>query len=460
MSFWTWLIGADGTDVTDNGDGGAPLTVGPSFTPGDPDGFEFDAGDIEGRALPGIVPSAWSGYPSTWSLPAWAQAGVQSLCDTAWDCLDLNSRLLSTMPVYKTRDGVVAQPEGWMSNPDPEVYASWAEFAKQLFWDYQMGEAFVYASAYFTSGFPMFMRILPPPMVKVEIEGGRRRYWVGQVEITDDVLHIRYKSSISCPRGIGPLEAAGARMTASCVMARYISELVTAPPPFMTLETDQLLNEGEAQVISDQWRSARAANAGLPAVLDAGLELKTHQMNARDMTLLELAQFTDARIAVKLGVPPPLVGLPTGDSMTYSTVSGWTDHHDRLTLRPFATAVMSALSNWALGPGRAVELDRDEYSRPSLPERVTAYQGLAAIDAITSAEVRDIERQLYATGSPGSGLSPITSGDGGATQTRSLSVAEVVQKVYLGVVNGVITREEARKIINDAGGDLTTGGGA
>jgi len=34
-------------------------------------------------------------------------------------------------------------------------------------------------------------------------------------------------------------------------------------------------------------------------------------------------------------------------------------------------------------------------------------------------------------------------------------VAEVVQKVYLGVTAKVLTKDEAREIINDAGGNLT-----
>ena len=34
-------------------------------------------------------------------------------------------------------------PADWMTNPDPDLYTSWDEFAKQLLWDYQLGEAFV-----------------------------------------------------------------------------------------------------------------------------------------------------------------------------------------------------------------------------------------------------------------------------------------------------------------------------
>ena len=69
------------------------------------------------------------------------------------------------------------------------------------------------------------------------------------------------------------------------------------------------------------------------------------------MALLELAQFTDARIAVLLGVPPFLVGLPTGgDSLTYSTTVQLLDYHWRAGLRPKATAVMAGLSPSGCSP--------------------------------------------------------------------------------------------------------------
>jgi phage portal protein BeeE len=70
-------------------------------------------------------------------------------------------------------------------------------------------------------------------------------------------------------------------------------------------------------------------------VLDNGVKLTDHKtMSPADMAMIEIAQFTEGRIADLLGVPRALVGLPTGDSFTYSNVSSWFDHHDRTTLRP------------------------------------------------------------------------------------------------------------------------------
>src|SRR5690606_2862910 len=105
----------------------------------------------------------------------------------------------------------------------------------------------------------------------------------------------------------------------------------------------------------------RMRNLGEPSVFGKGAELKQGQaMSARDMALLELAQWNESRIAVKLGVPPFLMGLPSGgDSMTYSNVSQLFDFHDRASLRTKAGAVMPALSQWLLPHGQSLELNRD-----------------------------------------------------------------------------------------------------
>lgn len=404
MGFWSWLTG-DGsrspTGITPNSNPpGVPPTVGPDdYVPGDPDGFEILGEPLEVRAFPQIVPAPWNGWPETWDMPYWWNQQSGRLADVAFACLDLNSSVLAAMPVYKLRNGQVVEPETWMVNPDPRIYRSWYEFAKQLWWEYQMGEVFVLATDYFSSGWPMFFRVIPSCLVKSEMINGQRRHRIGSVDITADVLQIPYNSSTDQARGWGPLDAAGARVTAANVMARYTSNIVAnGGISLQTLETDQMLDAADAQEISDAWATARNANFDRPPVLDGGIKLVDHQLSPKDMALIEVAQFTDSRIAILLGVPPFLMGLPSGgDSMTYSNVSSLFDFHDRASLRPKATAVMSALSGWALPRGATVELNRDEYSRPALLERTSAYEKLVAIGALTADEVRAMERLMGAS---------------------------------------------------------------
>ena len=111
--------------------------------------------------------------------------------------------------------------------------------------------------------------------------------------------------------------------------------------------------------------AARIQNATAPPVFDNGASSST-PASPKEMAMLEIEQFNESRIAVLLGVPPFLVGLPSGgDSMTYSNVSSLFDFHDRSYLRTAAIHVMSAISGWALPRGQAAEFNRDEYSRPT-----------------------------------------------------------------------------------------------
>ena len=304
------------------------------------------------------------------------------------------------MPVYRVRNGKVLPATSWMTNPDPDIYTDWSEFAKQLFWDFQaVGEAFVLPMARAADNWPYALRVIPPPFVTAEMADGRRTYKIGSLDVTDDILHIRYKSTTDTARGIGPLESGRARLVQIGVLARYAEEIGNGAIPKYVLETDQLLTADQAKDLQEQWWASRMANLGepwKPAVLSGGAKAKPLQLTPEQMSLIEQTQLSEARIAVLLGVPPFLLGLPTNESMTYSNVSQVFDFHDRRYLKTAATRVMSALSGWALPRGQSVELNRDEYSRPALLERASAYEKLAALGVLSSAEIRVMERLVDA----------------------------------------------------------------
>jgi HK97 family phage portal protein len=392
MAFWSRLFGD-----TPNHAGVVPNSNGPSaWSPGDPEGVTVETPEpVELRSFPVVMPSPWDGWPAEWSTPQFNMTSqFNTLIDVAWMCLDKNASVLATMPVYRTRAGQMLEPTTWMTNPDPMIYTSWHEFAKQAFWDYQLGETFILPMARGADGFPLSFRVVPPWLVNVEMRGGRRVYNIGALDVTDEILHIRYKSTTDSGHGVGPLESAGARMITAGVLTKYVREVAsTGGVPYYTLNTDIDLSPKDSQKLLDQWVETRKANLGAPPVLDNGVTLQTHQsMSPKDMTMFELSQFTEARIAELLGVPGPLVGLPTGDSLTYSNITSLFDFHDRASLRPKATDVMAALSFWALPRGQAAELNRDEYTRPAFNERAESWVKLKDAGIVSADEVRAAER--------------------------------------------------------------------
>jgi hypothetical protein len=441
MAFWSnWF-----TDTIDNPD------------PGTSGGVELVGFDVvEPRSAVYLHPSPWAGWPAEWNVPQWDFGSrYNELIDIAWNCLDLNSRVISSFPVYRTRGGQVVEPDLWMMNPDPEIYSSWAEFAKQLFWDFQLGEAFVLPMAEYSDGWPMRFRVIPPWVMRVEMRNGRRVYWMGSSDVTADILHIRYKSTTDGERGVGPLEQAGGRMLTAGILAKYVREVASnGGIQLQTLETDQALTAEDAQDVLNDWVTKRAQNLGYPPVLDNSLKLVDHpSVSPKDMAMIEVAQFTEGRIADLLGVPRALVGLPTGDSFTYSNVSSWFDHHDRAMLRPTAVHVMSALSNWALPPNEVAELNRDEYSRPAFNERAAAWVSLHQAGLVTVEQFQAAER-LTSTRSASALTAGDAGGDGDDATATPREISEMIQKIYLGV-GVVISAKEARDILNRAGAGLT-----
>jgi len=393
IGFWSNLLSVPSVPERFNANG--PDT---DRRPGDPDMVDITALQNlpEGRALPWIQPTSWSGYPDTWSTPKFNQAKTTSLIDAAWACIDLNSSVLSTMPIYRMRNGKIIDPVSWMSNPDPTVYGSWQEFAKQLFWDYHLGEAFVLPMATGSDGYPIRFRVIPPWMVNVELgRHGTREYKLGSLDVTSEILHIRYQSTTVDPRGHGPLEAAADRQVVVGLLQRYVKNLAeTGGVPMYWLGVDRKISASEATDMMDRWIESRSKYAGHPALVSNGATLnQARQMNASEMTLLEMTQFSEARIAILLGVPPFLVGLPgaTG-SLTYSNIEQLFSFHDRSSLRPKATAVMSRLDSWALPAPQTLELNRDDYTRPSLADRANAYKTLIEAGIMEPKEARAMER--------------------------------------------------------------------
>lgn len=321
------------------------------------------------------------------------------------------------MPVYQLKNGQIIPPETWMNNPDPTIYTCWQEFAKQLFWDYQMGEAFVLPFSTGSDGKPAAFRVIPPWLVTVELIGGMRQYFFAGHDVTDEILHIRYCSNTISPRGLGPLEVAGARMTNIKLLQRYTNTLAeTGGVPLYWLGVERRLTKGEATDLLETWMETRSANPAHPAVLGSKATLnQAQQMNAKDMALLELSEFSESRIAILLGVPPSLVALTGGGGssgrLVYSNVTDLFDFHDRSSLRPKTRMVMQSLSNWALPNGRSVEVNRDDYTRLPFDKRVEAYRTLIDMEVLTADEVRIMERFYGSTA--GSAAQALT---GGANQ--------------------------------------------
>jgi HK97 family phage portal protein len=395
----------DSDTPNQNPAGVPPASVGkPDYRPGDPNGLELvdeGAGTRWPRSL--LHASPWSGWPAEWATPVFGQ--VQNLTDTAWACLDKNASIFSSMPPYL----VGASPNlaaDWLTNPDPDLYGSWNEFAKQLMWDYQAaGEVFVYITARYSTDYPARFHVVPPHLVNVEMNGVIPRYDLGGIDVTGDLIQIKYQGPIGDAHGHGPLEAGAPRLVAAQALARYAQQFASSGGvPNAVLTHPDELTANQSADLQSQWVQARMSSIGLPAVLSGGVDFKTLQFNPSDMALVELSGWNEARIAVLLGVPPPLVGLPSGqDSLTYNTAVMLRDQHWQAGLRPMADRLMADLSGRLVPRGTTVEVNRDAYVQPGPHERAQTWEILTRIGVVTADQVAQIER-IIVTGNVPSGV--------------------------------------------------------
>lgn len=394
----SWPPNESGAGVND-----PPSTVGPTSS----EGFGnthvmYPAGEQLPQAAAIAPPpvQAWSGWPVEWQTPNWGAsipgglAGIINRVSTVFGAIDLNSSILSTMPPYRLQGSDVIAGLPWMANPQPEVYNGWIEAMKQVVTSYFNGEAFLWATRRYLDGVggaPGTVRnwvMVNPGWVEVRQTGQLRRYEMGGLDVTDDMLHIRYSSWPGDPHGHGPLEALAYNLFGAAALERYQAGLATRGGiPWGVLTAPGNLSPTQATTMRDNFVAARLSSMGAPAVMSGGVTLAPFTINPKDMALLELRQFDEARISTLLCVPPTLLALPSGEgSLVYRNAEGIYDFHWRAYLRPKAAAIMEAISNWALPVTQRVELNRDEYVRPAFPERITGWSQLFNIHDETTGE--------------------------------------------------------------------------
>jgi phage portal protein BeeE len=194
-------------------------------------------------------------------------------------------------------------------------------------------------------------------------------------------------------------------MTTIALLQKYTTTLAqTGGVPLYWMELQRRITETEGRDLMDRWIESRIKNAGQPALVSGGATLnQARTMDAKEMALLELSQFSESRIAVLLGIPPFLVGLAgASGSLTYSNISDLFDFHDRSSLRPKSKMVMDSISGKFLPLGQSVELNRDDYTRLPLDKRAAIYKELGPVEtggigALTIDEIRIMERYYGST---------------------------------------------------------------
>ena len=165
--------------------------------------------------------------------------------------------------------------------------------------------------------------------------------------------------------------------------ARPSGALVYAPKDGGGLTDDQF-DRLKAELAQDYTGAARA---GRPLLLEGGLDWKAMGLTPRDMDFMEARNGAARDIALALGVPPMLLGIP-GDA-TYANYAEANRSFFRLTVLPMAGRTLAALSGLIDRSGR-LKLWYDPDAIGALaPEREALWRRVNAAGFLSDDEKRE-----------------------------------------------------------------------
>lgn len=294
--------------------------------------------------------------------------------------------------------------------------------------------------------------LVHPDDVSVAVFDGAARWYIrGQLVDRPDMLaHWRVNPAPGRLLGLSPIEQHAASVGISLSATRFGRQWFQdgAHPSGMFRNTVTDLSPAQAAEVKARLLSLQRGTRE-PLVMGKGWEFSDIQISPEESQFLETAGFSEAQCARIFGPGfAEILGYPTGGSMTYSNIVDRRQDLLVLSLNKWLRRTERVLTSLA-PDGWSVSLNREALLEATTLQRYQAHS--ASLTWKTVNEIRATE-----------GLAPVPWGDapiaaGTAAPTeaeRARYVAELVQKIYLGV-GVVLTADEAREIANRAGAGLT-----
>ena len=204
------------------------------------------------------------------------------------------------------------------------------------------------------------------------------------------ILHMALFHPDNDHYGMSPLEAAATAVDIHNASGGWNKALLdnSARPSGALVYTgkDGALTGEQYERLKEELESGfqGSANAGRPLLLEGGLDWKAMSLSPKDMDFIEAKYVAAREIALALGVPPMLLGIPGDNTFANyreANLSFW-----RQTILPLVGRTAKALSGW-LGDGVDLKPDLDRIKALS-SEREALWARIAAADFLTANEKR------------------------------------------------------------------------
>jgi len=273
---------------------------------------------------------------------------------------------------------------------------------------------------------PDRMQIIPGsngyPLAYKYLVNGRTVRWDYDPRTNDcDVRHIKTFNPLDDWYGLSPIEAgayAGDQNNQAMQWMQALLQNSARPSGALTTPEDKDLSDDQFNRLKTQIdeQYSGAQNAGRPMLLEGGLKWEQMGLSPVDMQIIE-TKFSSARdVALALGVPPQLIGIP-GDN-TYSNyqearLAFWED-----TVIPLLQLIQDDWNAWLAEP-QGIELRPDLDAVPAIADkRKVLWEMADASDDLTINERRAMK-----------GYEPIAGGDEILVQSSQISLGMATEPV-------------------------------
>ncbi|MEO0820005.1 MAG: phage portal protein [Pseudomonadota bacterium] len=268
------------------------------------------------------------------------------------------------------------------------------------------GNAYIEAAVPGAHGFPAELHVLRPDRVAVvpgrdgwpvayDYRVGTQKHRFHNAGEWKPVVHLRAFHPLDDHYGLSPMEPASASVDvhgAACRWAKALLDNAARPSGAIVFGASDggQMSEEQYRRLQDELAENHmgARNAGRPLLLEGGLDWKPMSHSPKEMDFLETKHSAAREIALAIGVPPMLLGLP-GDN-TYSNYQEANRAFYRHTVLPMVRRVSAMLAAW-LGEnaGCTLVLEPDLDQVPALSEeREALWRRVTSADFLSDAEKR------------------------------------------------------------------------
>lgn len=391
-----------------------------------------------------------------------------------WASVELVATLAASMPIEQFRKaGDQSRPmplDSFFIDPDPDPSVSIAGFIGQVLRSAAMrGNAYALLQADPVTGRVTRATSVHPDRVHWQMVDGKARTLLDGEQVErwplGQLWHFALFQQPGSPIGLSPLEYHRQTIGATIAAQRFGAQFFDSggnPSIIIQVPDEPTLEESKAlkQKVLETTRGNRE-----PLILPQELRIERVSVTPDDSQFLETQRYGVEEIArVFLGGFPELIGSAvTGSgSITYANREQRMADFIALSLGPRYLVPLERALSMLLPADQYVRFNIDSLLRADLAGRYASYKLAAEVSTLlgqpllTIDEMRQLENLPAMTSDDDDSSDPAEAA-ATAEQARSLSVAETVQKVYLGV-GKVLTSDEARAIINAAGGTLPVPG--